>query len=90
LSDLQPADPLQPFNYLSLSVLVSMAKPFSTEPDGISGVVVYGSADRPETIIKATPEHSNLGIQTSTARSFQISAHPRRARGSSNINIALV
>lgn len=55
LSDLQPADPLQPFNYLSLSVLVSMAKPFSAEPDGMSAVVLYGSADRPETIISLKP-----------------------------------
>lgn len=55
LSDLQPADAWQPFNYLSLSVLVLMGRPVDPGIAGMTGIILYGSADRPETIISLKP-----------------------------------
>lgn len=55
LSDLQPADPWQTFNYLSLSIIVELARPDEPGNYGTTGSALYGSLQRPETIVSLKP-----------------------------------
>lgn len=55
LSELQPADPLQTFNYLSLSIIVSLSRPLDPGNYAMTGTTLYASTERPETIVSLKP-----------------------------------